>query len=490
MGHKTKPWPDQPELSPLFVFLSRYGDKILALVPLAFLIWVVAQYAVAVPFWDQWELVPLLDKTYHRALTLHDLWAQHNEHRILFPQIIMLLLARLTRWNIHYELAVNILLALGIFAVFVHQVKITGRKLAAVRLPWAIPAISLIVFSISQYQNWLWGWQLQMFLNLLAVVGGIVLLANEIFSWRRFAASALLGIVATYSFANGALFWPIGLVMLLVVTTGAKEKRAGIIGWISIGALTLGTYFYHYQKPEEHPPLGLIFKMPFEYAAYVFKYIGSICAQGLGGDASLDGVFAFVFGLAGIVTFGWAGVTLVRRKITNVRTLLPYFAMSLYSVGSALITGVGRLGYGSDQAMASRYCTMVIPLWVSLIVFLILLVKGGGNAADAGSPGPKPGQRPLPQSCQRVAQWSLRVAIILLVLGSVFAIAGARGLSQQQASGRACLLYLAANPRADIDDDGLSALYPRPKVIVERYPVLVKYRLSVFRDRKVSSDSQ
>src|ERR1035438_4142148 len=198
----TKSQPDKLATSPLFVFLSRYGDKILALLPLAFLIWVVVQYAVVVPYLDQWELVPLLEKTYHGNLTFSDLWAQHNEHRLIFPQIIMLLLARLTRWNIHYELAVNIILALGIFTVFLHQVKITGRKLGLAGLPGAIPAVSLIVFSISQYQNWLWGWQLQMLLNLLAVVVGIVLLANDTFRWWKFAAAASLGIVATYSFAN------------------------------------------------------------------------------------------------------------------------------------------------------------------------------------------------------------------------------------------------------------------------------------------------
>ena len=119
MGHETSSQPVQPGLSPLSVFLSRYGDKILALVPLAFLIWVVVHYAVAVPFMDQWDMVPLLEKTYHGELTFHDLWAQHNEHRPVFPQLIMLLLARLTHWNIHYELAVSITLALGIFAVFI-----------------------------------------------------------------------------------------------------------------------------------------------------------------------------------------------------------------------------------------------------------------------------------------------------------------------------------------------------------------------------------
>ena len=492
-GGEQTPTPSRPDrsaISHLSSFLSRHGAKILTLAPLVFVIWIVVRYAVDVPFWDQWELVPLLEKSYHSEVTLHDLWAQHNEHRQLFPWMIMLLLARLTHWNIRYELATNIILALGFFAVLARQVKITGRKPGWNGLLWAIPAISLIVFSIAQYENWLWGWQLQIFLNLLAAVSGIVLLADETFNWPRFTAAAFLGVVATYSFANGILFWPIGLAILLIITAGARERWPALIGWISIGTLTLGTYFHHYQKPQEHPPLGLIFEMPLEYVTYVFKYIGGICAQGLSGDRSLDGAFAFVFGLAATATFGWAGATLVRRKITNVRTLLPYFAMSLYSIGSALITGIGRLGHGSNQAMAPRYCTMVIPLWVSLIVFLILLTKGDGNAAGTDSHEARPGQKAFPRSCQTVARWLLMGSIILLILGSVFATSGARNLSRRQAYGRARLLGLAANPQADIDYNGLSAIYPRPETIVQRYPVLVKHQLSLFRDRKTSLNSQ
>jgi hypothetical protein len=470
-------------------FISRHGAKILALIPLAFLIWVVAQYAVDAPYLDQWELVPLLEKSYHGELTLPDLWVQHNEHRIFFPQIIMLVLARLTGWNSGYELAVNILLALGLFAVFIRQVKIAEQKLGVAGLSWAVPAISLVVFSLSQFQNWLWGWQLGMFLNLLTVMGGIVLLAGETFRWHRFVAAALLGIVATYSFASGALVWPIGLVILFVTTTGIKERKPGIIGWILIGGLTLWSYFYHYHKPEEHPPLSLIFQMPLEYTAYVFKYIGSIGVQGVGGDRVVDGVLAFIFGLFGTVALGWTGWMLVRKQIAGFRTLLPYFAMSLYSVGSAMITGVGRLGFGSDQALASRYCTMETPLWVSLIVFLILLAKGEAKAADASSPVQRPGRRPILRPYQLVAQWSLKAAIVFLILGSVFALVGAINLSRQQAYGRARLLDLVANPQAGIDYDGLSLIYPRPEVIVERYPILLKHRLSMFRNQASAPDS-
>ena len=82
-------------------------------------------------------------------------------------------------------------------------------------------------------------------------------------------------------------------------------------------------------------------------------------------------------------------------------------------------------------------------------------------------------------------------AIILLTLGSVFAIANAGNLSRQQAYGRARLLDLAANPRSYVDYPGLTAIYlPVPIIIVERYPVLVKHRLSLFKDWKAPAAPQ
>src|SRR5262245_35820129 len=70
--------------------LVRHWEKVLAAFPFLILIWAVARYSIDVPFLDQWDLVPLIDKMYQGQLTFHDLWMQFNEHRILFPKIIML----------------------------------------------------------------------------------------------------------------------------------------------------------------------------------------------------------------------------------------------------------------------------------------------------------------------------------------------------------------------------------------------------------------
>src|SRR5436189_3578557 len=44
---------------------------------------------VDVPFWDQWDgTAPLFEKMAAGTLRFADFFAQHNEHRLLFPRLI------------------------------------------------------------------------------------------------------------------------------------------------------------------------------------------------------------------------------------------------------------------------------------------------------------------------------------------------------------------------------------------------------------------
>ena len=272
----------------------------------------------------------------------------------------------------------DIILAVGIFAVIVWQIKATARNLGVRAMRWAIPASSLIVFSVSQYQTWLWSANMSTLLNVLAVLGGIVVLANGAPNWRRLAAAAMLGIVATHSFTNGIILWPIGLLTLLTVTSGQPKRMAIISAWVLVSVVIIWSYFWHYQMPIGNTPRSLVLEHPLRYAAYVLTFLGGIGAQypkdndfGVG-----IGELAFLFGLAALFGGCWTVWLLTRWKIASLNALLPYIGMSLYSICSALLAGFARLGLGTEQAASSRYCTIVVPLWTSLVVLLCLLAKG------------------------------------------------------------------------------------------------------------------
>jgi len=94
--------------APRAAWLPVAPPVLLAALPFVYLVWMAATLSIDVPFWDAWELVPRLQHLADGSFTLNDLWQQHNEHRHFFPILWMLILARLSDWNGHLEIATNV----------------------------------------------------------------------------------------------------------------------------------------------------------------------------------------------------------------------------------------------------------------------------------------------------------------------------------------------------------------------------------------------
>lgn len=120
----------------------------------AFILWAIYRFGVAVPYLDQWELVPYLEKMHNHTLSISAVWQQHNEHRIFFPRALMLFMARLTGWDIRYEFAASFVFACLTLLLLCSML----RRSFGNRPPkWLFVAASLLVFSAAQHENWLWG---------------------------------------------------------------------------------------------------------------------------------------------------------------------------------------------------------------------------------------------------------------------------------------------------------------------------------------------
>ena len=65
---------------------------VLATVPAVLALFIIRVDGVNVAYSDQWALIPYIDREYPGTLSLADLFAQHNEHRMFFPRIAFLIL--------------------------------------------------------------------------------------------------------------------------------------------------------------------------------------------------------------------------------------------------------------------------------------------------------------------------------------------------------------------------------------------------------------
>jgi hypothetical protein len=348
---------------------------LLALLPPLIVAVYVARYKLGMPYWDGWELIPDIQKMLAHQLTLAELWRPHNEHRLLLPRLILLGLARLTGWADGPEVAVNLGLAAATGLALFTQWRSTAARLGWAWLNWLVPLISLLVFALTQWENWVWGWQMVYYLHTAAAVAALLLLANWDGRWPRWLGAAALGLAATFSLGMGLLVWPIGLLMLLL---GARRPRHGWAAglWAALGVGVFALYFTDYPRLPGPGPLQVLVQQPLALAHYVFNYLGA---------PVLTYDYAYVFGCLGLLAWWAAAVWLARRAWPDLQPLVPYLGLGLYSQAGAAMVAVARVQFGTHQAIASRYVTLSYPFWVSLAVLLYWV--GASQPAGARAPG-------------------------------------------------------------------------------------------------------
>jgi len=431
----------------------------LTLASLVFLITALVRFHVDVPFWDEWSLVPLLNKLYAGRLTFRDLIAQHNEHRPFFGRVIALALIRVTHWDTRYGVVLNLLIALATYVTLLLQLARTRLQGAPLRLAWVLPGLALLSFSLSQWENWLWDWQVLFFLHVFAVVLGLILLAGGEGSWWRVGAACLLGVVAVYTVASGMLYWLLGLPLVLTQRFPKRRERLLATGlWVLSAGLSIGYFLIGYHRTAGNPGPGYALS----HLGYYLRYVTLYLATPVNAFGRSAGV---AVGAIGLVLFcGLAAYLLLGARL-RLRLLAPYLLLGLYSLGCAAAAGTGRLALGLVQASASRYATFSYFLWLADLVFLALSL---GHLYSRAS---------RPEALAYVG------AFLMVAITTAAAVASWRGLDgchwwyDRLAPERPALVQLRG------DDESLANLYPDANLLRQRGLVLKELRLSVFRDQ-------
>ncbi len=351
--------------SPLLSSLARILWLLLALAPLVVLVLCVTFFSVNVPVWDEWTMVPLMQKAEAGTLSFTDLWAPQNQHRILLPRLIVLALAPLTGWDVRYEMALSVLFAVALWVVLVRQAQRSACALGRTSPLWLPALLSLLVFSLSQQENWLSGLQLQIPLNTLTATAALLLLAQPGLRGWRFAGACALALAATASFGAGLLCWPLGALALWWQRGNDRRYlRRALPVWLMLSVACFAAYLHNLGGAGAEAAAGL--GRGGEYLRFVFTYLG----------APLWFVTpepAFWLGIVGVLLLSGLALGLVgRRRGVVWPSVQPYLLLALYAVGSAALTGLGRSAGGAAMALAPRYITLSTLWWVAVVGLVAL----------------------------------------------------------------------------------------------------------------------
>lgn len=337
---------------------------LLILMPLITMASLIYRYGIDIPYWDYWELVPLLHKLHFGKLTFYDLWRQHNEHRIFFPKIIMLTLAYLSNWNIWYELWTSFIFNGGIlfflYLLLSYTFDVHNKRL----ILYLTAVFSFLIFSPAQWLNYIQAFQLQIFLVVLSKV--IVVWSLQ--RWYPYPKGILIAIIAavigSYSFAAGIPIWISSVILLLLKS---KINWKYVILWFFSAGITIILYFYKFTKPEKSF-LSFI-NHPFYFFGYVLTYIGA--------PLSFENKYvALIIGLFLIVTLVLGTIIIWRYYKEFFDFILPWLSFALYVLLNAIITGIGRMEDGKlYQALSSHYTTISTLFVISVFVITIICIE-------------------------------------------------------------------------------------------------------------------
>ena len=316
----------------------------------------------SVPFWDMWDgYLGFYVKASSGEWSAW--WAQHNEHRVVLARLFFWMDIAVFQGTGWFLILVNYLLLALVCVVFLLAWREqSGGKVGVVGfflIAW--------LFSWSQENNLTWGFQSQFILAQLLPLAAFYMLHKSVSAERHalpyFAAATLSGFLAIGSMANGVLTLPLMTLFCVLVRCG--WRRCCFLAVLSI--LGLWSYFYGYIAPGGHGSLGQALREnPGGLIKYVLTYVGGpfyYLARGGAIGLMLAKVAGGLLILSSAV-FAWQ--SLKNPKRSTLQLAMLFFI--LYVGGTALGTAGGRLIFGVEQALSSRYMTPALMAWAALMV--------------------------------------------------------------------------------------------------------------------------
>jgi hypothetical protein len=313
----------------------------------------IAVTAVDMPYWDEWDWAGLVYKMHLGTLAFADLWAQHNEHRMLFPSLIMLGLARLGGWDPVREQFVSLGLVVLSQIAIVALIRRSAHGTAGVI---GAAAASIFLYGLWQNENFGWGFQTAWFLCNACAIGVAVLLARPDPGWAAVVPAALLAAIASYSSAQGLVVWAVGAVALAL---SFRDRVRTLAVWIP-AAIAAYVVYRHGMAPADTGHVDVL-AQPLTVVAYGLTYLGAPLARLFGSPSSSVAGALLLLTLAASFVADVRSPDRIRRLVRGA----PWYALAAYPLVCAAATAFGRGAFGVDQALTGRYTTIASLAWVA-----------------------------------------------------------------------------------------------------------------------------
>lgn len=322
--------------------------------------------------WDTWRLF-MLSKRYSSFL-----FSQHNEHRIALARVFFFIDHYVFHARSAFVLVCNSLVqALTAFCLWRLALR-SGR--------FRRPTSALLgcftlccLFSGQQFTNLTWAFQIQFVAVYCTAVASILALdcvAKKHSNGRNtagyFVLTCILGVLSTYSMANGLMVWP--MLVALSFWLGLPVRFRIALGTAFAIMATIYLWGYHSPPQTADPTDSVLHHLP-QVLAFSVTYLGSpidplataiLNRAGMGGDGPrvVCGAVAGATGTFAVLTMT---IVLWRRRRVAVSAQVALLHVLFFILATSGLVGMGRVNFAVVEALTSRYVTPAMVFWVALV---------------------------------------------------------------------------------------------------------------------------
>ncbi len=322
------------------------------------------------PFYDYWNTVSKISS--YRRFDFTVLWEQHNEHRIIFPEIVFAadylffrgreilpsVLSNVFYASIWLVLSASLGTSLRYMSKMSQLIQLCGIFLAGVVMAWKGGANLIATPFMLQ-------WTLTLAMAPLAL-----LLLQQVpisrCSWFYLAGVIVCCVVCNYSSANGLFFWAIVFAAAFILRI--SKQKLSILA--ASAAISIAVYFvgYHFFQQTK---LSIVFAHPIYTISFIAAYLGMPFT-------AVTPRLGVSFGLFELVAYFAFVALAVRRRCLSTGTGVVLFGFYFFCLLTAFITAAGRMdpqdsAFGA--AMAQRYILTPLAAHATLILTAAWLIS-------------------------------------------------------------------------------------------------------------------
>lgn len=335
----------------------------------ASLLFFVNTFGVNVPIADDWDHVKTSVHWHDHGMDVASLLAPHNVHCLAIPKLVNHATLKASGGNYRAVLFVNALLAiamLGVVLAFMERFPLPNALFGALAA-----AVTLLLTSWSQWQNWLWAFQTPWFLLPFVVVAAAVAIVRARSAWVAVAVAATAALIGPFCMANGVFVgWALVPPLLLRLAGEPRDRawQAGGAALVCIAVATAVAAALAGKSPEPSAGrLGAVLAAPLETIRLGLAVLGGPldprgAFHGHKTLSTIAGGVSLALGLAAAV----AGVRSGRGS--SAKDLGPGFALMVYGLASVAVVVMGRRSLLMASPVESRYLTFAIAWHVGTLL--------------------------------------------------------------------------------------------------------------------------